>query len=416
LLQNVNKQELVSQVFIGSFVFLFPVIAILFPRSLAYIAFLPGVFLFVCQSVNRIPLYQSHNIPLFVKVVLIWIGVCAFNIIFSSFPDESSARTLKVSLLIIAAAFGCIGYTNYSYSLKIRERLLLYAGLFLSISIIAIELTCDLPLARMVGYEGNNLKPHIYNRSLVAVVLLAFPILYFLLNHKFDGISKTALLIICFIALLFYTVSISWSQSAQLALICAVCAGLIFWLFRGKSERYFWLILKITIIAVILCAPIIGKLLFSYIIEHPEMLDNYILKKGAAAPRLEIWSALSDLIRQKPVLGHGIGTTRELVVPSDNVYWKQETILHPHNFAIQIWLELGLIGVVAISFLFWHIMSFIEKIPERLLRLIALLNFLAWLTISAVGYGMWQSWWVGLSLSLLLFYMLMNKAIQKNSV
>jgi O-antigen ligase len=134
-----------------------------------------------------------------------------------------------------------------------------------------------------------------------------------------------------------------------------------------------------------------------------------MLKEGAGAARVEIWNALSELISKKPITGYGVNTTRELTLPSDNIFRNFQTILHPHNLALQIWLELGFIGVLVSSYVLWCVIGFIENISQFFLRLNALGVFIAWISISAVGYGMWQSWWVGLTLTLVLFYALLTE-------
>src|SRR5436190_23671517 len=61
--------------------------------------------------------------------------------------------------------------------------------------------------------------------------------------------------------------------------------------------------------------------------------------------RLEIWDFVSRYALRHPLHGFGIEATRAVeAFDSQQIYQKKATILHPHNFAIQMWIEFGLIG------------------------------------------------------------------------
>jgi len=78
--------------------------------------------------------------------------------------------------------------------------------------------------------------------------------------------------------------------------------------------------------------------------------------------------------------------------------------LHPHNAALQVWLELGAPGAVLFALLVATIWSALARVEwPRLFAAAAGAS----LTIAFVGcfatYGMWQEWWLGtLSFSLFL--------------
>jgi O-antigen ligase len=77
--------------------------------------------------------------------------------------------------------------------------------------------------------------------------------------------------------------------------------------------------------------------------------------------------------------------------------------LHPHDAALQVWLELGLPGAVlfaALLALFW---LRLDRLPGSRFYLAAAGGALtAALAPLFAAYGVWQEWWIG-TLALALF-------------
>ena len=68
---------------------------------------------------------------------------------------------------------------------------------------------------------------------------------------------------------------------------------------------------------------------------------------------------------------------------------------HPHNAAIQIWLELGSIGIAFLGIIFWYVTRYVQtmKFPWSL----ASLSVCAAIIVTAmISYGFWQETWLGI--------------------
>lgn len=98
--------------------------------------------------------------------------------------------------------------------------------------------------------------------------------------------------------------------------------------------------------------------------------------------RLDIWNWSSHQAAQKLWTGHGMDSARTFVgkIP-----------LHTHDFAIQLWLELGFLGAL-FGGLFWAFLFWREH------RAIPLAMAVVFLFISAVSFGVWQEWWIALGI------------------
>jgi glycosyltransferase involved in cell wall biosynthesis/O-antigen ligase len=113
--------------------------------------------------------------------------------------------------------------------------------------------------------------------------------------------------------------------------------------------------------------------------------------------RVEIWRYVNELIHARLWQGYGFDASRVVgqsatLMPS---FEGKTSFLHPHNGMLQLWLELGLVGVAlfvaAIALAF---KSYLTRNPNRM----ALATLSATVTTTAViwslSFGAWQGWWL----------------------
>ncbi|HEY9236879.1 MULTISPECIES: O-antigen ligase family protein [Phenylobacterium] len=103
--------------------------------------------------------------------------------------------------------------------------------------------------------------------------------------------------------------------------------------------------------------------------------------------RLDYWGHAADRILADPLRGWGVDASRT---------FGPDITLHPHNGALQVWLELGLIGAVAAA-VFWAV-AIARQSSQRadLGRAAAVGTAMAYLTFASVSFGVWQDWWLAL--------------------
>jgi O-antigen ligase len=123
--------------------------------------------------------------------------------------------------------------------------------------------------------------------------------------------------------------------------------------------------------------------------------------------RLSYWSHTIDWIFQKPVQGWGLDASRAI---------GPEIQLHPHNGALQIWLELGLIGAVAAA-VFWGLSLIRLSRPKPDLAIAGVAgSVVAYILFAWVNYGAWQQWWVAVgALIPVMAALLTNTAVKAKS-
>jgi len=103
--------------------------------------------------------------------------------------------------------------------------------------------------------------------------------------------------------------------------------------------------------------------------------------------RLGYWGKAVDWIWARPLPGWGLDASRA---------FGPGIRLHPHNAALQIWMELGLIGAVAAAIVWAAIFAGLSRPARSPAAAASAAAAAAYLVFGAVSFGVWQEWWLGL--------------------
>lgn len=112
----------------------------------------------------------------------------------------------------------------------------------------------------------------------------------------------------------------------------------------------------------------------------------------AAAPqswadRIGYWGAAANWAAADPILGWGLDASR---------MFSPGIRLHPHDAALQVWMELGLVGAVAAAIVWAMIFARIARPRPGLIAAAQAASAMAYFVIGAVSFGVWQEWWLAL--------------------
>jgi O-antigen ligase len=158
-------------------------------------------------------------------------------------------------------------------------------------------------------------------------------------------------------------------------------------------------------LAISVVAIIAAPLTFARLERLPGLGETADSFKISAGHRLLIWSFAGDRIAERPLTGWGLDASRAIPGGDDPIRPGEPWMpLHPHNAALQVWLELGAPGAVLFALLVALVWGALARAEWPPLFAAAAGGSL---TIAFVGcfgtYGIWQEWWLGtLSLSLFL--------------
>ena len=110
--------------------------------------------------------------------------------------------------------------------------------------------------------------------------------------------------------------------------------------------------------------------------------------------RMGYWGHAIDWIGERPLRGWGLDASR---------MFGPGIVLHPHDAALQVWLELGLVGAVTAA-AFWGLTLIRLSRPTPSLAAAAGAAATAvYLLFGGLNFGVWQEWWLGLGALVAIF-------------
>lgn len=166
---------------------------------------------------------------------------------------------------------------------------------------------------------------------------------------------------------------------------------------------------------------LVGAGIGAAILAAPLLLSAALPRIGSlegippsAAHRVLIWDFVGERIADRPLLGWGAESAR--IVPGGEDPFAEATLrrfglaseasrawfrdtqarrlpLHPHNAALQIWLELGLAGAALAAWLALALGLAAGRAGPGAVAALA-----AGAVTGMLSYGAWQEWWIGFAL------------------
>ncbi len=169
------------------------------------------------------------------------------------------------------------------------------------------------------------------------------------------------------------------SDAPVLSLVLAPLMGVVVLRWPKGAPR----IMALAVAAIFLSAPAViwaVRHFGDYAAIQAAMPTSYALRMG-------YWSHAIDWIHLHPLRGCGLEASRE---------FGPGIKLHPHNDALQIWMELGAIGAVAAAS-FWGVaLSRLSRTWSNLLVATTAASASVYLLFAMFNFGVWQEWWLAL--------------------
>lgn len=364
-----------------------PVMA-LAPLGMAPLLFAAAVLAVVSESA----LSGSWPWPPGLAILLsaLFLAWCALTLFWALDPP-SGARKLVDIAAIFVAALALLGLAK-RMDLNQRDRLAgaLAAGAVVGLVLLGIETAFDFPLYRLV-MGGDNPKLNdllLSKRSVDALPLLVWPAALAL--ERLGRAWLGALLAIVFTAASFKLTA----ASSTLAMIASLAVLAVGW-WRVSVARFLLAVGIVGAFALIVPGAIA---LYDHFGQGTALFGAFDKShQFSGGQRLEIWHFAAEKTLDRPILGHGINSSR--FVPNDGAVSafqppdKPVITLHPHDGFLQIWLELGLVGVVLAAALLLAALGATRNGTQSANRFV-LAGYTAALIIAGLAFGIWQTWWM----------------------
>lgn len=364
---------------------LVPIMAVDMSKGLTYA---PGgialIFLAIHYFIFKTKFILTRSTLIFVISVL---ALSAASLLWADHFDESLSKVEKLALLLPPQVL------LISFALSLRhDQIAPYIHIFSYGVIGASVLYCFEMLSGGVIYNlfrgaplFEKVSPHEFNVAAVVLALYSFMAMAILKQSKKPAFLYGALWGVLLIAL-----TITESQSAQLAFI----VGAVFLFAFPYRSKWAWAGLKGIILTLMLVAPFLAIYLYQNFAPAIENLP--MMGRAFAGHRLEIWDYVSRFMLENPLVGHGIEVTRATVFDSKQIFSNTNTTLHPHNFAVQIWVEFGLVGILIAMFFMYKLLTLIQNNFSEQQQRFILPTLMATLVPASFAFGLWQGWWTAI--------------------
>ncbi len=305
-------------------------------------------------------------------------------------PLRAATLTLKVAVLCVAGLVVLRAAADLDDSRRARLEDAFLAGYGLGFVVLGVAVGYVLASGESLWgrHEGDPFTP--LSRGEAVLALLSAPAATVLWRRRgwWAGAVLVAAVITAFAFLSNMTVLGAMGGAAAAFLMVRV------WGRRGL------LVLAVVVAGVTIAAPAAMRLVPSG--------DDMFHKVGTVYPsavhRIYVWHFVTDRVFEHPWRGWGMDASRRIPGGDQNLnldplaFWDRELLpLHPHNSALQAWLELGVPGGLLMAVVIWIVLVPPAGAAPPLADPLRAAATTGYLVIGGLSYGLWQNWWVAMA-------------------
>jgi O-antigen ligase len=377
-------------------------LAVFSPKGLApvFIAAVLGALLSLQRDGIR-QLFAAHPARKAVAAaILVFVGYGIVSALWSVDPQRSVKVSITVGAIITGGVILLAAIRRYDPADRHRLRRACLYGFGLALLLVVIELCFHSSINRFLRdgpefylirvNELNFIKPV---SSLFGVFL--FPLAAIALSSG-RLILAAGILAAALGTILYVSVS-SAAVAAALGL-----SGALLYILTGKRALQ---AASLAVILVSLAMPLMPG-------QFPPAGDHYAesdLIPSSANHRFRTWQFTAQRIAEKPLLGWGMDSARH--VPGGEVdvpvwyhyddgrveqFVERLMPLHPHNWFLQIWVELGAVGAFLMTAIIVLALRWIGSVGRSRAQTALLFGqAIAIISTASLSFGAWQNWWLG---------------------
>jgi len=317
---------------------------------------------------------KSIFVPLF--LLFAW-GLA--SAIWSEFPHIEKAPALALTAFV--GAIVVLAPKKMSADdIKQYSRAICYLGIASAV-LFSVQFIFDFPIMRFFredfrfGSADGNITP---------IALLVYPIgiaLFLEYRSKAAGFLGVGVLLIVI------------AMGPMFAATVAVCMASIMFIAAYFFPRQSIIVFFSILILYVVTSPVLHKEFVT--VERSSQLP--VSLNQTWVHRLGIWTFTSVNIAESPILGIGLRGSRYMgkgqILAGTNL---PAMSWHPHNAALQVWLELGIFGVLLVVAICLGMARLLWRMRhERLFIAMSIASITTFTVISLLSFGLWQNWWHG---------------------
>ncbi len=363
---------------LGLCLLVLPAMLALAPRGAAPLVAVAGLCALSVVAANPPRNWGGLRAPAgLLGLLLLWGALSA------SWAIEPARSLIKeMQLMGLFAAAIVLAAAARSVSDERRLAVLAIAGTALGLAIALIDFVTSGGLSGQVSMRP--FSPTRLNQIAVWLAIMLLP-----LTALLWGRSRTLLGIATPFALGATVFLLDGTTAKSAALLSLPFAVLLYW-----RRRIIARIAAALSVTAVLAAPLTLPLLA----DDPQVIREADTVKTSLAHRFYIWDFAGKRIAERPLLGWGLNSSRSIPGGKELIRTNQERLpLHPHDAALQVWLELGLPGAALSALLLgWLWLRLAVAAWPRLYAAAAGGSLAAASAVMSAGWGVWQEWWIAM--------------------
>ncbi|WP_085908644.1 O-antigen ligase family protein [Kiloniella majae] len=371
------------------FFFAVPIVSVFSSNALVPLVVLVAAIISVLRGIETktIPSFTRNQIIIF-SLFFSWVTISTF---WAISPWTAFKLDLRLIALTIAGLVLVNAVTDLDKETRKRTANAVLLGVVLASILLCIEVFYQAPITKV--FKGKALDawvdPSRFNRGATFIGIS----LWILCAIFRDRLSLFFKLLFPFVPIV-----LLYFAPSESSLVAVILGAIWYFLFFRSPKRGFQ-ILPVIMIVSVLAMPFATR----YVEPLYDAKSSHSIP-FSAKHRFFIWDFVSSQILKNPVIGSGFDSARDYpnngvenyvnIEPNGNIRAVGGRIisLHPHNFALQVWLELGLIGALLVSMIIWTVFRYLKsrQLAERIeIQAMLVSTFI----IALLGYGIWQNRW-----------------------
>jgi O-antigen ligase len=270
-------------------------------------------------------------------LLLAWIGLTFASAAWSPDPATTMRRALRlleysVFAFYLVHKYDIVGFTRFITRV-------LAVSVFASFAILALrpDLGLDSSLEYHGAVRGAFIDKNILGGIMSLTVLSAGYSLFIRANSRiFAGVVLLGSLVL---------LVLSRSATSNIVVLTTIGLALYGWIVRRRTNPG-WRIMGAILTVIGIAAVTLGGIYFADVLEIAG-------RSATLTRRTDVWRAVAEAIRQRPLLGYGYGFWEEPSVARNNIWLELNWAApHAHNGWLDVTLQLGIVGL-SITVVLW---------------------------------------------------------------
>jgi O-Antigen ligase len=321
---------------------------------------------------SKTPLLYEKGTAIAFLLFLFWGGLGAY--FFSINSAKAMSALIKVSLFfsVLCYMWAKVEVINITKLSKHRATTIAFIGVNL---LILVEHSMQYPITGffrgIIAYEVPLRQPLDKATFLLSMLL---PVFYL---KVFNGSALGYVGIL--LTSINYIINPVLAGSISYFVMIIIMIGAYYW------GRRFLLLFFSAVMVYLFIAPWIFKFLTNLSVLN----ENLAMLPPSWFERVMIWRKTIKLIEHNMWLGYGMNCSE---YTNNLTLFPGKIPLHPHNMFLQLWLEMGLIGVGLIAIFLGLLFLQIIKMKNQKLQLSLVGIISSFLVYANFSYGIWQTW------------------------